>query len=172
MKITDFVYIGKVTRTYRYKGEVWILFEDDFEKNIKKSNFLFLEITKKPVPFLIKDIHFESSYNARVKFEDVDSELEAKKILHNKVFLPKKQLLKSSSKISNHVNFIDYVVIDHKIGNIGMIKDVYIMSMHEVAMINYQNKELLLPLNKETIIEIDNKEKIIYYRIPEGLLNI
>jgi ribosomal 30S subunit maturation factor RimM len=41
-----------------------------------------------------------------------------------------------------------------------------------MAVINWNGKEFYVPLHEQLISSIDRKEKIIYMRIPGGLLDL
>jgi 16S rRNA processing protein RimM len=46
------------------------------------------------------------------------------------------------------------------------------MPQQEIAVVVYQNKEVLIPLNEKLIVSIDEDKKVILMDLPEGLLTL
>ena len=67
---------------------------------------------------------------------------------------------------------IGYQTHDKVKGALGVIEDVLELPMQYLAKVNYNKKEVLIPLNDETIERIEKKTKTIYFNLPEGLLDI
>ncbi|MEM6699798.1 MAG: hypothetical protein AAF599_15455 [Bacteroidota bacterium] len=55
---------------------------------------------------------------------------------------------------------------------IGVIEEVIEMPQQEMAVINYKDKEVLIPMNEDFILEILEEEKILKVELPEGLLDL
>jgi 16S rRNA processing protein RimM len=61
---------------------------------------------------------------------------------------------------------------DEKLGELGVILSVQEFPQQFVATVNYQNKEILFPLNEDFIVEIDEEEQLLYLDLPDGLLDV
>jgi 16S rRNA processing protein RimM len=46
------------------------------------------------------------------------------------------------------------------------------MPHQEMAVVNHHNKEVLIPLNEELIINIDTTKRLIIMNLPEGLVQL
>ena len=55
---------------------------------------------------------------------------------------------------------------------IGKIEDIYYLDTHEIAMLHYENRELLVPLHENLIEIIDEENEIIAMALPDGLLDL
>jgi 16S rRNA processing protein RimM len=65
-----------------------------------------------------------------------------------------------------------YKMMDDLLGELGDIQSVEAYPQQEIAIVNYQNKEVLIPLNEFVISDIDNDNQIVNVSLPEGLLDI
>ena len=68
--------------------------------------------------------------------------------------------------------WIGFRVLDTKIGDLGMIEDVIQTGSQWLAQIRVQGKEALIPLVEQTMVKTDLKKKILYTRLPDGLLEV
>ena len=67
---------------------------------------------------------------------------------------------------------IGYLVQDTKYGKIGYIDYVNDQSSHHLFVLKKGNKEILIPINEDFIIEVNRNKKIIKMDLPEGLINL
>ena len=54
----------------------------------------------------------------------------------------------------------------------GLIEDVREYPQQFLASIQYQEKEVLIPLNEAFIVEIDKTKKLLILDLPDGLLEL
>ena len=73
--------LGTIFKLHGYKGDVTIFNEEDLTLDIKNIEFLFIEKNNSLIPFFISKIRNTKPKNILVKFEDINSEDEAKSIL-------------------------------------------------------------------------------------------
>ncbi|MBK7854619.1 MAG: hypothetical protein IPJ79_06625 [Bacteroidetes bacterium] len=63
-------------------------------------------------------------------------------------------------------------VSDVNFGLIGTVKDMIEMPAQPLAQIFVNEKEVLLPINKDFVVEFNKQEKKLIMKLPEGLLEI
>jgi len=63
-------------------------------------------------------------------------------------------------------------LVDENHGLIGIINEVTEMPQQEMAVLNYREKEILIPLHATLIEAIDTTNQKITVRLPEGLLDL
>lgn len=82
----DSIYgIGRITRTHGVNGKVELQFTDDvFDR--ADAPYLFLEMDGLPVPFFWEEYSFKNQHAALFKFEDVDNEQQARRLVGAQVF--------------------------------------------------------------------------------------
>ena len=44
--------------------------------------------------------------------------------------------------------------------------------MEMLAKVTIRGKEVLLPLNEQSLVKVDKKKQTVYLQLPEGLLDI
>jgi len=63
-------------------------------------------------------------------------------------------------------------VVDQKMGKIGKVKYIYEANGNDLFAIEFQNKEILVPIHDEFIEKLNKKEKTIFLKLPDGLLDV
>lgn len=170
MKASDCFEIGYITKTRGLKGEVQVYLQVDAPEAYSEMESVFLEINKKLVPFFIDRIQINQNL-AYIFFEDIDSIEKAKELLKKKVFLRLED--KPEDDLPHPAqSFVGYQVSDLEKGMIGTISEILEMPQQQIAVLRPEEKEILFPLNKELIRDIDHSKKILYVVLPEGLLDI
>jgi 16S rRNA processing protein RimM len=66
---------------------------------------------------------------------------------------------------------VGYTIVNAGV-EIGVISEIEEYPQQEMATINYNKKDILIPLNEQFIIKLDNKKKVIEMELPEGLLEL
>ena len=172
MAFKDHYYIGKIVRLHSFKGEVYAKLDVDHPAQYLELGSVFLNIENKLIPFFITKTQFGSKGMLRIKFEDVDSEIDAKALLKKELFLPLSFLPEKEDDDFYFHEIIDFMVIDANKGEIGMITEIVEYPGNQLIKIEEGNNEILIPINEEFIKEIDKKGKIISVDLPEGLLDL
>jgi len=66
---------------------------------------------------------------------------------------------------------VNYLLVDEKLGEIGIIDQVDNYSGNIVITVNFKGRELLVPFNEDFLISLDKQNKIVTLSFPEGLLD-
>ena len=83
--------VGTIFKLHGYKGNVNIYNDNDIIFNFSKLEYFFIEINNELIPYFIEKARSTKPNIILVKFEDIDSEEEAKKI-QKKKSIPTKRL--------------------------------------------------------------------------------
>lgn len=171
-----YVSIGFTKKTYGTKGELKMKIEEKYVEDFFKASVVFLLISGKKVPFFIENVRFGNALLA--KFEDLDSLQDAQSITSKEVFLREKDIVKEEDRQLEVIETLEYkkyesyMICDERVGELGEILEVLEYPQQEMALINYNEKEILIPLSEGLIEEIDEKGKKIRMNLPEGLLEL
>lgn len=165
----EMVRIGKVLKPHGIKGELKVQIDTIYMNAFRKLEAFFIDT----LPYFTENISIKK--NGRqifVKLEGVNLIEEAQKLAGKNILIHEKELPVSvSENIYNQL--IGYTISDEKTGKqIGVVKDIMEMPMQNLALADYQGKEILLPLNKQTIMKTDKKSKKLLMKIADGLLDI
>ena len=172
MRKEDCFYLGKIVSKYSFKGEVLIKLDTDEPEIYDQMESVFVELGKNLVPFFIERSALHKSSLLRVAFEDIKDEATANSVLGKGVYLPLSMLPKLSGNQFYYHEIIGFMVLDEVHGNIGNIESVNDSSSQVLLEILKEDKELLIPVSDDIIIEVNRKEKTLYVRTPEGLVDI
>ena len=172
MGANQYYFLGKITKKYSFKGELIIFLDTDEPSLYYSLKKVFLEIENSFIPFFISEISNYKTNSIRVKFEDINNEKKADELINKKVYLPMSSLPKLKGKKFYYHEIIGYLVQDTKYGKIGSIDYVNNQSSHHLFVLKKDNKEILIPINEDFIIEVNRNKKIIKMDLPEGLINL
>ncbi len=162
--------LGYVLKTHGLKGELVIVIDADNPQEYNKMESVFVEVNKKLVPFFIDRIQVNGS-KAIVKFEEIDSIDQSNQFKGTRIFLPLDVLPELEDGYYFH-ELIGFKVIDSKEGELGTISGVFDAGSQDLIAMQYQEKEVLIPLTDEVVTQVDKKAKSIFTTLPEGLLDI
>ena len=162
--------IGFVNKTSGFKGNVSCIVDMARPEKLLNKKFLFILLEGLPVPFAIEEIE-QRENDLLVKFVDVDSETEAKKLLRKEIYTEKQRAQKKSDILS-WFDLKGFTAIDEVAGELGKIEEVMELPQQMIAKCIFNGKEILFPLNEDIIIDINEKENILYVKLPDGLIDI
>jgi len=122
--------------------------------------------------FFIEHIQPKAKGQAMVKFLDVDSTEDASLLAGCDIFIPLAMLPKQKGAQVYSIEIVGYTVIDATRGETGTVKTVLELPQQSLLAIDYNGKEILVPIVDEIIKKIDRKAKTIYIEAPEGLIEL
>ena len=170
----EYLEIGRLKKPYGLQGDLRISIEDQFWSDILKTEVLFVEIKGQKIPYFLEGI--KDGTEILVKFEDVDNKETASRLSNKLLFLRSTDI---SSETAEQLSFeaqlpewIGYVIWTEDGTMVGPITDLIDMPMQVLAAVNYNNKELLIPMVEEFIVEIVSTEKKLIMSLPDGMLNL
>ena len=163
----DVYKIGKIGKPHGVSGEVTLRFTDDVFDRVD-ADYLVLMVDGILVPFFMEEYRFRSDEVALVKFEDIDSVERASELTGCEVFFPR-ELADDDEGELTWSQIVGYDIVDadsHKlIGRIASVDETTINVLLEL------DDCTLIPAAEEFIIDIDHKERKMFMRLPEGLVN-
>ena len=172
MRKEDCFYLGKIAKKFSYKGEVLIYLDTDEPGLYENMESVFVEINKHLVPFFIVSSSLHKGDFLRTRFEDINSEEEADKIMGSEVYLPLSMLPKLEGDKFYFHEIIGFDADDQRLGNIGKIVGVNDSSAQPLFEIKKGDIEILIPMIDDFIIKVDRENKKIILDTPEGLVGL
>lgn len=171
MEITDCFYIGYISKTRGLKGELQLFFEFENYKELD-IEVLFIEIDKKLVPFFVENENIHNNSTAYIYLEDVDHIDKAQPLVRKKVYLPNTKLPERDPDDFRITDLKGFEVHDVEYGVLGNITEIHDFPQQHVAVVIYQTKEIMFPLNEDIMDSIDVENKILEVTLPEGLVDL
>ncbi len=162
--------LGYVLKTHGLKGELVLVIDADNPQEYSELESVFVEINNKLIPFFMERFQLNGA-KAIIKFEEVDSIEQAKGFKGAKLWLPLDFLPELENGYYFH-ELIGFKVIDSKEGELGKISGVFDSGNQDLIAMQYQEKEVLIPLTDEVVTKVDKEAKTVYTTLPNGLLAI
>jgi len=171
IKESEVFKIGKLIKPHGIKGEISFAFENDIFDRVD-CPYLICRINGIFVPFFIEEYRFKGSETALITFEDIDNEEKAQRLSGLEVYFPRKYYEEGNEKdIEYSWNFfIGFSVSDKIAGELGIIEAIDDKTINTLFLIKKDDNELIIPATEDFIEKIDVKKKILYLKLPEGLI--
>jgi 16S rRNA processing protein RimM len=163
--------IGQILKPHGVNGEMTFTVSSDiFER--EDISYLIFEIQGILVPFYLNEYRLKSYTTGFLKLDGIINEEQSRELDGLTIYLPKKYLDKVENADIEPDYFAGFTLVDAKKGEIGIISEVDQTTDNVLFVISGKDDELLIPAGEEYIEEIDHEKKIIYVRLPEGLLDL
>ena len=167
----DYFYLGKVVKPHGYEGKVSLYLDTDKPMEYAKIDMVFLNIGGNLVPYFINEISILNN-KAIVSFVDIDDIEKAEGLVNKEIHLPASMLpVLTGNKFYYH-EVKDMLVIDEEFGELGPISAVLEYPNQAVIQVYYDNKEVLIPINDDIILDVDRTQNKMTIKAPDGLLDI
>lgn len=167
----NYIQIGTLGKTHGLKGELKFKIEEEYIDDFNEVDVLFLQIKGHFAPYFIESIRSSSI----IKFEDTNTKEAAKLIQNQPLFLKEDNITVAAADILEELlyqHLKGFKMIDDLLGDLGTIQAVEAYPQQEMAIINIDKNEFLIPLNEFIISKIDLDNQIVLVNLPEGLLEI
>ncbi|HMR44268.1 MAG TPA: ribosome maturation factor RimM [Saprospiraceae bacterium] len=173
---SGFVQIGFVGKAHGLDGELKVSLEDYYVEDFYKTKAVFIKMRGQLLPYFIENIRGELF--PIVKFEDISDRNAAVLIANKELYLRESDIIPDDEREfeteeePGYVYLRGYAIRDAELGQIGNISNVVEMPQQAMALVNYKNREVMIPLNPAFITEIRKKEKLVLMDLPAGLLDL
>jgi len=173
MRIDDCYQLGYISKTHGLQGEVSIVLDVDEPAAYENLESVFVELPNSGtlIPFFIDTIDIQAQ-RALVKFEDVDSIDQAQELVKASLYLPLDALPDLGEGNYYFHEIVGFRIVDQQQGELGTVKDVYTGGSQNLIAMDFQNREVLIPLNDELVPQVDKAKQIVYVNLPGGLLDL
>lgn len=168
----DVYKIGSLTRTHGVRGEVAFQFTDDVWDRVE-ADYLFLRLDGLLVPFFLEEWRFRSDNVALLKFEDIDSADDARRIVGTEVYFPKDltpEDLDEEELEWQHFTGFEVWQDDSLLGTVTSVLDQTANVLLVVTAPD--DRELLIPAHEDFVLEADHRQRRLLVSVPEELLNL
>lgn len=188
IKPEDVYLIGRLTRTHGIKGEMELQFTDDaFDRG--EVDYVVLLLDGIFVPFFFEEYRFKNNEAALIKFEEIDSEKDARRLVGVSVYYPHAALPADDAlEIRSFQAFVGYTVLlpDLTAVQADDTEDAG-MPTRELGCITYvsttpssalltveteEGEEVLLPLHDDFVLDYDTRRHYLVLNVPEEILEL
>ncbi|MBC7570823.1 MAG: 16S rRNA processing protein RimM [Spirosoma sp.] len=169
----DCYQLGHITKTHGVSGELVLYLDVDDAAEYADLESVLLEVKGQLVPYFIESIAIVKASRAIVAFEEIDTIEQAERLIGSGAFLP----LDNLEPITDETRFyfheiVGYQVVDAEAGELGTVRGVYAMNAQDLIAMDYQDKEVLIPINSDIVRTVDRVNQKLNVVLPDGLLAI
>lgn len=171
MTIEECYKVGFITKPHGLKGEVTISLDPDSPADWKALNVIFIKKTTSLVPYFIESVSLKND-KAFLKLEEVSTVEEAEALKNHSLYLPKESRPKAETGDFYDDEVIGFLVEDKELGEIGTVKLLERAGPIRFLIIDYEKKEIMIPVQHPLLQSINRSKKRIRVSLPDGFLDI
>ncbi|WP_027385662.1 ribosome maturation factor RimM [Chryseobacterium gregarium] len=171
MRKEDCYLLGKITRRHGLAGNVILKLDTDQPELYNKLESIFVEINGLLVPFFIEKSSWSKLDALNIAFKN-STEALVDQSLGKNVYLPLATLPKLSGKQFYYHEIIGYSILDENGQDCGVIRSVNDQTAQVYFVTNLDGKEVVIPMIKDWVLEVDRDERFIKMILPEGLIDV
>jgi 16S rRNA processing protein RimM len=173
MKIDACFQLGYITGTYGVSGEVHAYLDSDRPESYKDlaSVFFLPKEGKTLIPFFIQSLKVNGD-KAVVRFEDITSKDQARKLVGGTLYLPLEHLPSLQGDDFYYHELVNWSVTDIKLGLLGSVSAVNLQTPQVLLVMDYRQHEVLIPFTDGIVLGIDREQQDVKVDLPEGLLDV
>ncbi len=165
----EYIEIGYIPDAHGIHGQVKIRMEVQDINDYKNLKSVFLaKKGAQPTSFSIEKISFKNSNEGILAIKGIETREDAEALIGSTLFISENQLPKLEEGRFYYFEVIGFRIKDNKMGELGTIEDILEMPGNDIIVMNYQNKEVLIPI--VFVGEVDKPNRILNVELPEGLI--
>jgi len=174
LTLNDCFELGKILKTHGLRGEVSIFLDVDYPEDYENLDLILLNIEGKLTAFEVEQVRLlpNKPKNALLKLAGIDKIEGTEAIIGETIYLPLSVLPQLGEKQFYFHEVIGFQVVDENLGKLATIENVYSFAEGSLLVMLYKGKEVLIPINDETILRVDRQNKIMQVCLPDGLLDV
>lgn len=163
--------IGKFAGTHGLKGELVLKHGLGKKTSLKGLITIFIKHKSGSIlPWFIEAARIKNNEEVFIKLEGINTKEEARSLIQKEVWLTAADFKKHAAK-NSPISFLGFTVVDGE-HILGEIEEIIEQPHQTLCRLEIQGKEVLIPLHEETLKKIDQKNKTLSVKLPEGLLDI
>lgn len=166
---SDLIELGELIKPHGLNGEIKLFLYNKKSDILKKGVKVCLE--RESVLSYLK-IEYLKDFNKYklIKFCSVDNRTNAESFNQCKIFLSRKEFPELEKGNFYLVDVLNFDVVDDNNCNYGKIIDVIILPTNNSILIDYNGKEIIIPIIEEFVKLFDFDNKTVILKNIEGFL--
>jgi 16S rRNA processing protein RimM len=163
--------IGKIVSAFGLKGDLIVLHHLGKKISVTKLKVIFLEQKKgELLPYFISFVKKKGDDELMLKLEGIDSKEAVSKYLRRDVWIREEEVAWHTAK-DNPIGWVGYHVLDQG-QDLGIVLEIIEQPHQILCRLEIQDKEVLIPINEQTLRKIDHASKSLILELPDGLLEV
>ena len=163
--------IGRIVSAFGLKGDMIVLHHLGKKIAVSKIKVIFLEQKKDELlPYFVENIRKKGDDELSLKLEGIDSKESATKFIRREVWLNEQEIQAHTQK-NNPIGWVGYKILDQG-KDLGPIIEVIEQPHQILCRLDINTREVLIPINEQTLDKVDHKNKTVLLNLPDGLLEV
>ncbi len=172
MNFEGYFHLGKIAKLHGYKGEVSLFLDVTNPADYNQLKRVFVDVDGVLIPFFIDQLKPKNKGFVAVKFQDINEEIAAKKLLKKSIYLPEDELAELSDTSFYDHEISGFKVYDQIKGFIGIVDTVIDLTSNPLLRIEFNTNEILVPIFDGLIKNVDRDKKELHIQAPDGLIDL
>ena len=170
--MNDYFRVGVIANTHGIRGEVKVYPTTDNVERFKELKQVILDTGKEKKDLEIQNVKFFKNM-AILKFKGIDNINDIEKYKGKDLLVTRENAVKLEEGEFYLADVLDAKVLTDVGEELGVITDVLETGANDVFVIETkEGKEVLFPVTKECILDINTDEMIVTVHVLSGLLDI
>jgi len=165
--------IGRFGKPHGLDGTLSGFVDDVFLQDLFQARVLFLGDPERAMPYFVESVRHGN--RLLIKLEETDSREAALALAGKPIFLREEDIspkpdIEQENEEAHFSSFAGSLLIDKDSGPIGVVEQVLMLPGHVAAQVNYNGREVLIPLHESLLLVV--REGEILMDLPAGLLDL
>ena len=171
MKKEDCYFLGKITRRHGLQGNVFLKLDTDQPEMYNKLDSIFIEINGLLVPFFVAKQSWSKGDTLIISYKN-STEALVDQTIGRDVFMPLSTLPKLSGNKFYYHEVIGFEIREEDGKTCGNIVSINDQTAQHYYILDLAGKEIIIPIIKDWILELNREEKYLKMQLPEGLMDV
>lgn len=158
--------VGEIVNTHGIRGEIKVVPLVDDVNDLLEYTYYFVGDKK----YEVENTRFHKNF-VLIKLKGIDDIGIAEKLKGKFLELPREDLKPLPEGSYYICDLVGLKVIDEKLGELGIINEVFNTGSNDVYVVEYKNKPLCIPVLDGVVKEVDLDNGIMNIILPNGLLD-
>ena len=166
------IHIGHLIKSFGKDGYMRMSLHDGINKGKIILSYMLIDVNGELLPYFIEDIDLDLEL---VKFDEIHSPDDGRKLSDSKIFILKKDIpVKVSSLLSKvEVALLEgWEIMDQHSKVVGIVAEVVIMPMQVLLKMDRNGHEFFIPFHESLIIKVEEEESRLHLEIADGLQDL
>lgn len=152
------IIIGKIEKIFKLEGEVKILPLTYSKNRFKEVKRVYLD-EEEDIFLSISSVKIKEN-GVIVKFKEINNVNDARRFLNFYIYIDRENVKKLDNDSVYFFDLKNYNVV-YKEMLLGKVKEIYEDGTGCFVTFDYKEKEYIIPFNKDFVVDIDKKQKIL-----------
>ena len=169
--MTNYRSIGSFVAVFGLKGELVLKHHLGTSTPFRTNPPLYIEEKRDSlIPYFIESVNVKSDTEMLIKLEGIDTPETARMLSRKNVYLTEEDFNRVADKAAP-ISLLGYMIIENA-KPLGEVVEVIEQPHQLLCKIIIEEKEVLIPLHEQSLLEIDRRKKRIVVALPDGLIDV